>query len=486
MYDLKHPFYFIIDYVHFACAHRWTVHLLIFHSIFDAASQSFALKIYDSEHLQTNPDEIHDSLELELILAMEAPWKPSHAIAPVAYTTLLFGTGLLYFSFPRQINRHGALLCVIVFAVEAFRSSADLLPDSMVEDMFCRTILIFVAHFWHLSSSRAKLTSSKYHNPQADLKVHYASPWMRGYKLLFNARGLGTSWEIAPERRKQFKPQAIEIKKTEGSGAIHSITLPSTRTMITSRTYTLLRWAGLLTVQYFLLCFWHELRWTAYIDLNASDFNPEKEVLLRRIIGLYPGAPVTGHELHLRTRATIDHVVSDYLKISLMHSFCGIVFVALGLDDLSEWPPLFGSLRVRSMRAYWAEFWHTLVYASFLAHAGVILSWVGLQGKRGPAIRLAKNWLVFALSAVMHGLVDVQMSPCGLTRSLWWWVMQPAAFVIEALVSWAWKKSMHKYRGFLLVRVFEVTVSHVWVFAWLFWRVPKRLYPLFTCGITTS
>lgn len=416
---------------------------------------------------------------------MDTPWEPSHAIAPLAYTTILFGTGLLYLSFPHRIDRHGALLCVTLSAIAAFRSSADLLPDAIVEDMFCRTILIFVAHFWHLGSSRAKLTSSKDYNPQADLKMHHASPWLRGYKLLFNARGLGTSWEIGPFRRRNVEVQAAGLKKGDDSTLDQSSRDLSTKTTTRSKAYSILRWTGIFILQYVLLCLWNETRWTAYTTLDASDFNPEKEVLFRRVIGTYPGPPVTSHELHLRLRATIDHVASDYLKISLMHSFCGILFVALGLDDPSEWPPLFGSLRVRSMRAYWAEFWHTLVYASFSAHAGVMLSWVGIRGKRGPGIRLVKNWLVFALSAVMHGLVDVQMSPCGLTRSLWWWVMQPVAFIIEELAAWAWKKIMQRYRGFLVVRAFEGLVSYLWVFGWLFWSVPKRLYPLFTCGRAT-
>ena len=402
---------------------------------------------------------------------MDDEWEPSQALIPLTYTTLLFSSGLIYLSFPEQVNRYGTLACVTLFGYLAFTSSYYLLPDAMVEDIFCRTVLLFTAHMWHVAGSRASLTPGPDYNPQSTLLIQHPSPWHRGWKLLCNGRGIGTSWEIPQLRRKRIPPVPILLDKTD------HVIIPTVTKQ--SRTWPIIRWAAHLILYYLLLCFWQEFRWTAFLDLEASDIEPNKEVFIRRLLGIYPDR-VTSHELFVRLRMLINFILSDYLKLNMMHCLCAIISVSTGLDDPSEWPPFFGSLPVRTVRAFWAEFWHTLVYAGGVANAKVILGWIGISGK-GVGVRFAGNWLVFAMSGALHGIVEMYLMDCGATRSLLWWLMQPLAFVLEEAVSQAWKNVMSRYRERKVVKGFEMVVGWMWVFAWFFWSVPKMIYPLYNC-----
>lgn len=220
--------------------------------------------------------------------------------------------------------------------------------------------------------------------------------------------------------------------------------------------------------------------------LMASDVAPEKEILIRRALGIYPGGSnVTVRELAIRMWALIDNIIPDYLEISTIHDITAIFFIVSGMDQSWEWPPMFGSiLHVYSVRFYWAKFWHLIIYKSFSAHSASIIWWVGIREKT-VVTRFTRNALVFILSAVMHGLVDWRMQPrCTFSRSLLYWFMQPMAFVMEGLVQHYWKQwtgdstqSPSKIRT-----VFERLVGYMWAFVWMYWCVPKRVYPLLTCG----
>lgn len=402
---------------------------------------------------------------------MDYEWKASHAIVPLTYSTLLFGGGLIYLSFPERVNRYLSMIWVTIFGILSFKTSGLLIPDAMLEDVYCRTVLMYTAHFWHVAGSRSKLVPGSDYNPHSTILVPTTSPWHRGYKLLYNGRGVGTTWESPQTCPRRSAPTPLPSEKTE------NIVRPSRKPQ--SRTKAIIRWAALFVLHYLIFCLWEEFRWTAFLQLENSDIDPEKEVLIRRLLGIYPNT-VDLHEISIRLRMVINFVLSDYLKLSMMHSFCAIIFVGLKIDEPSEWPPMFGSLPVRSVRAFWSQFWHTLVYPGGISHAKLVLGLVGLTGS-GPGMRFLKNWMVFAISSVLHGLMDIHLMDCGATRSIYWWWMQPFAFVAEEMVAQAWKKAMSRYREWKIVQWFEVVAGCTWVFAWFFWSVPKMVYPLYNC-----
>lgn len=120
----------------------------------------------------------------------------------------------------------------------------------------------------------------------------------------------------------------------------------------------------------------------------------------------------------------------------------------------------------------------------FSAHATVALQWIEIRNYNLQT-RFLKNWIVFAMSAVMHELVDWKLYPrCAYSRSLSWWLMQPMAFILEGVVGHCWRSSLAR-KGVSRSRaimIFERVAGYCWVFAWMFWSVPKRAYPLIQCG----
>lgn len=159
--------------------------------------------------------------------------------------------------------------------------------------------------------------------------------------------------------------------------------------------------------------------------------------------------------------------------------------MGIGLDETWEWPPIFSSiLEMYSVRRYWGRFWHMIIYKSFSAHSATILWYCGMREKTAVS-RFTRDASVFALSAAMHGAADWRMNPmCLLSRSHIFWFFQPVAFAAEGLMQHLWEK--YTYRGgeasSKATPAVERVVGHLWAFAFMYWCMPKRLYPSLKCA----
>lgn len=312
-------------------------------------------------------------------------------------------------------------------------------------------------------------------------------PWKHVYKLLFNVRGIGTSWDVSRIRKGsdyQRVPETIEAEQNEYL-LQSELSEMKEITTIRSRWMPIVRRLGLMIAYIVPLVIYKTLRDRRPFFLHASDVEPEKEVFIRRLLRIYPGGShVTLRELCIRLWSVVENNVPDYLEINIMQHSTATFFMILGLDEGWEWPPLFGSIvEVYSVRRFWGKFWHLLIYKSFSAHSWTLMCFCGMSQKTALS-RFIRNFLVFAGSAWMHGTVDWRMSPpCGYSRSLIYWFLQPMAFALEGVVSHYWQQYvMRRYdppRRELVV--FERVVGYLWTFSWFYWCVPKRLYPLLTC-----
>ena len=323
---------------------------------------------------------------------------------------------------------------------------------------------------------------------QDALRTPPQGPWLRGYKLLFNGRGIAAEWELPYlwNDLKHSKPSPPENSK----GASRKL---ADRAKTPSRN----NWSGValrfgyMMLNFIILCVYYEyLDLAGYVRLQPSDSIREKESIIRRALGQSIGIaqrnPVTHRELIVRIWAVFDLIVPDYLILSAYHDFFAIIFIATGLDEPWEWPPLFGPIReAYNLRRYWSIFWHRLIYKSFNAHAAGILSLLG-QNRRSLASRLLRNFLVFAFSAVMHGVVSWKLgNQCAFDRHLCFWLLQPVGFVLEGLVTSCWRKwKVHPLSVAhpSPVVIFERFVGYIWVFAWFLWCAPKGRLPMLFCG----
>lgn len=226
------------------------------------------------------------------------------------------------------------------------------------------------------------------------------------------------------------------------------------------------------------------------LGINPTDYEPAKSSIMRRFIRQSfsttpPTPPITKRELLVRIHEAATNFLPDYLILSSYHDFFAILFILTGLDQSWEWPPLFGSItQAYSMRRFWSMFWHRLIYRSFSSHAAVITSTLGMN-QRTSVSRIVNNWLVFLFSALMHGVVFWQFgTKCAWSSSMWYWLLQPVAFVLEGVGQQFWGRFRWRWLAWVKPQVlkgFERMVGYVWVFTWLVWEAPRRNYALRYC-----
>lgn len=227
------------------------------------------------------------------------------------------------------------------------------------------------------------------------------------------------------------------------------------------------------------------------LDIKESHILPEQEGIIRRLLLPYVSTrrlttPVTHREFQVRAFQAFDNIASDTLVLMLYHDLCAIVCIGLGLDESWEWPPFFGLIsEAYTVRRFWSRYWHRSVYRSFSNHAALIIRTLGVR--QGTSFsRTLSAFLVFGISSVMHAIVVWKHgSPCAWGRSMFYWILQPVAFVIESVVQLYWGKLRRRVEEKLNLRaldMFERTVGYIWVCAWLVWVTTKRRTPLMNCG----
>jgi glycosyltransferase involved in cell wall biosynthesis len=276
------------------------------------------------------------------------------------------------------------------------------------------------------------------------------NPWYRGWKTVFNVRGIGTNWEnpyLWPGIKYTWQAQKPCIKAKDPDAK-----LLTTRHNLTARG----RWSGVaircgyIMLNFFLLAAYYEFmdpQVLLSIPPSSSDYTRDKEGIVRRLLQTYltssgPATPVTAREFQLRALEAFDKVVGDFLLISLYHDTCAVVWMCLGLDESWEWPPVYGRIQeAYSMRRFWNMFWHRTFYKSANSHAALIMRHIFGIRRRTAFTRFLNAFLVFGMSGVMHSMVQTRLGhPCAWGRNLWYWALQPVAFVLEGIVQFFWGK----------------------------------------------
>lgn len=317
--------------------------------------------------------------------------------------------------------------------------------------------------------------------------------WRAGWKRAYNARGTGLAWEnnyLWPEQ----KSTVIFAAPSNDTFKDKPIEPPRSRHNLATRgkwSAVLIR-SGYMLLNYVAMSLYFQFRVSATIGgFVAADMSPEKEGILRRLFQqlsseVPTASPVTAREIQIRLLLAANKFIPDILSLSAFHDFLAVIFIATGIDESWEWPPLFGRItEAYTMRRFWANFWHRLVYKSFNFHAATFTK--TLRIRQGTSIsRILNNCLVFVLSAIMHATVTwMYGGACAWGRgTMVFWCIQPLSFVLEGIAQYNWKqyrKSSLWWANPSVVAAFERVAGYAWVVAWLMWCAPKADFAFQNC-----
>lgn len=167
-----------------------------------------------------------------------------------------------------------------------------------------------------------------------------------------------------------------------------------------------------------------------------------------------------------------------------IHCFLGLLFVnVLRLDEPHEWPPLFHSpMRATSLRAFWREFWHSMLYRGSVEYSKMLV-FRGLRIQPGSNLAThAMRASVFVITTLFHvWLGYYQHSECD---KAWdetiWWGRYFVAMMLEEVVrqfSIDYVNNLEDGRQKRILRWglewVSPWVGRVWVLAFNMWIVPK-------------
>lgn len=384
-----------------------------------------------------------------------------------AYFSVSMLFGIIGINSP-QTYRPILLLGIASFAILAFSRISNSIYGGEIFSLF---IIIYLSHI------SCVLCVEKYVLPK---KPGIDFDWIGGYKMLFNARWIGTNRQApdikVPLGRKIVSDIVSEQLHKENSRDLSktfrtTLRLPRTIFVLNCVISLACMLAAEQIYRYFYMDFIPH-----YIDeLNMMDFLPIKETYFRRI------GSVTFRETVIRVWIVTVFIWNSVCTYNTIHKILAIIFVGSGLDEPEDWPPLFGDIRdATSIRNFWAKFWHRLVYRSYSSY-GIWITKNILRLPHSSFIgKLFINLYVFSMSGIVHALAirQVQYS-CGYWEEIRFYVLNFFAILVETIVLAVFSKVT---KGYKLNSTVSKTIGYSWVFMFLFWVQPKTQYPKLFCS----
>lgn len=116
-------------------------------------------------------------------------WSLSEAKWALFWCASLTFTSLTIVSFPQKSKHWFAISTVLATACGAFRTGEHILPDAVFVDYYLRFIIILASHItWLIYSGTLEASAQRTGGGR--------NPWLREFKILFNPRGIGQTWEL--------------------------------------------------------------------------------------------------------------------------------------------------------------------------------------------------------------------------------------------------------------------------------------------------
>ena len=117
--------------------------------------------------------------------------------------------------------------------------------------------------------------------------------------------------------------------------------------------HLLMKFAALLVMNYLVMTW-------SFGTLSMSDFEPEKQILFRRMIRSIPDLfsdPIIWRDFAIRIWVTINTFLVPMLLLDGMHVISAVLFIYIFyLDKKEDWPDLYGNpLEAYTLRRFWTK-----------------------------------------------------------------------------------------------------------------------------------
>ena len=344
-----------------------------------------------------------------------------------------------------------------LFGALSFRRITDVTKQPAHASMLGMHFCIWTTHMSYVLC----LEGSKHHPPGAEWD------WHRAYKMCWNGRWVGTAHE-APSNTASPKTVPALAPGTNHSQESSSAAQPKHRSA-KRRTFLLKRLLSIAII--YSLNTLYEQNLAKLYHFQLTDFEPLKQTYLRRL------NTISSRESALRAILVLNFVWTSWAVITAGHHGLSIFFVALGLDQPEEWPPLYGSpWEMYSVRRFWGRFGHRTTFRTYIAYGNLVSEKIFRLRRGTTAHKLCLEFTVFLVSGITHALTTWTLGfKAGYWEDIAWFCGNFAAILLEtAFQSLA--------RRVVSDRVSK-GVGAVWLFAFFFWSLPKTQFPKVYNGV---
>lgn len=239
-----------------------------------------------------------------------------------------------------------------------------------------------------------------------------------------------------------------------------------------------------------LLTYWltfNYIIWTIFparfLPMDVDEFSPARGPLVRRLLNPKSTNSVTLQQISLRASLTIYWLFSTVAMIDGFNIMLSLAFVAIGLNEPSDWPPIFGNpIEAYSVRRFWSRFWHHMVVPTYCCHFRAFAQTV-LGIEPSPALMA---FGVFAISGASHAFSSWRGGDrCGWSDDIWFYLLNFAVAAGEVLMEKRWRAlNVRPLRSqSVAVSIVRRVLGYLWVLVFFVWIVPKWQYPKFYCDI---
>jgi hypothetical protein len=386
---------------------------------------------------------------------------------PLLYFSISTFLGLVALQTP-QLYRSILVLPLSASGIVAFRKIADLTPNPELSSAIGLFVLIWLLHI------TCVLCVDQHVIPE-DPSI---STWKMAYKMLFNPR------RLEPSRR---EPKSRDLSKEDGAHSTKRSPSGFSKDKTKTTPQNQSRAVFLLTCLFSCILYYiiYRLYKPTFTSTFLSLLSGPPSLDLIEIQSLFRRLPnITLPETLLKTLLIPDFILTTYLLDNFFHSLFALFFVGIGLDAPSDWPPLYGSItETYTLRNFWGKFWHRLVYRTYASYSALLSHKILHIRPKSSVDRFLTNFLIFCFSGCAHAVVTWHLGfKCGYWEDIAWFVVTYVGMAGEGFVKGIVDSIAGRKKGGLRALI-ERLAGYAWVYGFLFWSLPKWVFPKAVCGV---